>query len=94
MLHTLTAGMLHVFAVLDPGQGLAPPGSAKATTIVKWMAWGTFGVCVLGVLLAAAKMAIAHQRGGGHGEHGASLAWVLMAAVVAGSASALIGALS
>ncbi len=53
-----------------------------------------FGVCVVGVLLSGAKMAVDRQRGGGHGEHGASLAWTLVGCVVAGSASAIVGALA
>jgi hypothetical protein len=83
-----------VLAIIDPGQGTAPPGSGNATKLISWGAWGVFAVCVLGVLLAAGQMAIAHHRGGGGGEHAARLGWVLVAAVVAGSASALIAAIS
>jgi hypothetical protein len=78
--------------VPDPGQGLAPPGSAQLLTILKYLSWGVSLACVAGVLIVAAKMAVAHGRGGGGGEHAASLGWVLGAAVIAGSASALIGA--
>jgi len=95
MLDVLTAAGLRVLAAIpDPGQGIAPPGSAKLLTILRWGAWGVFGICVLGVLLSGARMAIDRQRGGGHGEHGTTLGWTLVGCVVAGSASAIVGALS
>jgi hypothetical protein len=83
-----------VLAVIDPGEGTAPPGSDKLTTLVGYVAWGVFALCVVGVLVAAGRMALAHHRGGGGGEQATSLGWVLVACVVAGSASALVGALS
>jgi hypothetical protein len=81
-----------VLAIIDPGQGTAPPGSARLTTLVSYVAWGVTALCVVGVLIAAGKMAVAHHRGSGGGEHAAALGWVLVAAVLAGSASALIAA--
>jgi hypothetical protein len=77
---------------IDVGQGTAPPGAGQIKTIVSYLAWGVTAACVAGVLIAAGKMAVAHQRGGGGAEHASSLAWVLIAAVIAGSASALVGA--
>lgn len=79
--------------ILDPGRGIAPPGSGHLVTLVGYVAWGTFALCVVGVLITAAQMAVAHQRHGGAGEHAARLGWVLAACAVAGSASALVGAL-
>ena len=81
-----------VLAVVDPGQGAAPPGSGHLTTLVSYVAWGVTALCVVGVLIAAGKMAVAHHRGAGGGEHAAALGWVLVAAVIAGSASALVAA--
>jgi hypothetical protein len=81
-----------VLAIINPGQGTAPPGSAQLTTLVSYVAWGVTALCVVGVLIAAGKMAVSHHRGGGGGEHAAALGWVLVAAVLAGSASALIAA--
>ena len=83
-----------VLGIINPGKGLVPPGAAQLTTLVGYVAWGVFAVCVVGVLVAAGQMAISHNRGGGGGEHAAKLGWVLVAAVVAGSASALVGAVS
>jgi hypothetical protein len=81
-------------AIVNPGRGLTPPGAGQLTTLVGYVAWGVFAVCVVGVLIAAGQMAISHHRGGGGGEHAARLGWVLVAAVVAGSASALVAAVS
>jgi hypothetical protein len=81
-----------VLAIINPGQGTAPPGSGQLTTLVSYVAWGVTALCVVGVLIAAGKMAVAHHRGSGGGEHAAALGWVLVAAVLAGSASALIAA--
>lgn len=79
--------------VPDPGNGVAPPGSEGFLTIVSWAAWIAFGVCVLGVIVAGAMMAIASRRGEGS-EHGARLMWVLAGCIVIGSASGLVGALA
>ena len=80
-------------SIIDPGRGVAPPGSAQLTTLVGYVAWAVFALCVVGVLMAAAQMAVAHHRGAGAGENASRLGWVLAACVVAGSASALVGAL-
>lgn len=85
-----TASLL---GIINPGQGVAPPGvSGPVTTVVAWVAWTVFALCVVGILTVGGKLAIAHQQGRG-GEHGAGLAYVLGGAVLAASASALIGAL-
>ena len=59
MLHLLT------LAVVNPGQGVAPPGAGKLTTILQWTAWGVFALCVGGVLISAAKLAHSHNQGYG-----------------------------
>ena len=89
MLHLLT------LAVVDPGQGVAPPGAGKLTTILQWTAWGVFALCVGGVLISAAKLAHSHNQGyGGANQHTTSLVWTLVACVIAGSSAAIVGALS
>jgi len=81
-------------AVVNPGTGIAPPGSQQLTTILSYLAWGVTATCVAGVLIVASKMAIGTHTGRtGGGEHAGALMAVLVAAVVAGSASALVGAL-
>ncbi|GAA2148888.1 hypothetical protein [Actinomadura napierensis] len=81
-----------VAAIPNPGQGAKPPGADQLEKILKWVAWIVFGMCVAGVLIVAGRMAISHRRGEG-GEHASGLAWVFAACILAGSASALVGAL-
>lgn len=81
-----------VAAVPNPGQGQAPPGSDKLLKLLSWVAWVVFGICVVGVLVVAGRMAISHRRGEG-GEHATGLAWVAAACILAGSASAIVQAL-
>ncbi|MGH2949967.1 MAG: hypothetical protein ACRDPC_27515 [Solirubrobacteraceae bacterium] len=94
MLDQLSVAALTVFAQIpDPGQGKKPPGSDKFLTILQWGAWIAFGICVLGVIVAGAQMALSHRHGSQGGEHAARLGWVAAGCVVVGSASALVGAL-
>ena len=53
-----------------------------------------FGLCVAGVLVSAAKLAHTHSQGGYGGQQQTSLIWTLAACVIAGSASAIVGALA
>lgn len=78
----------------DPGGGKPPPGSfqGKFLTMLSWVAWTVFALCVAGILIIAGRMAVMHRRGEG-GEHMAGLAWVGFAILLAGSASAIVGAL-
>jgi hypothetical protein len=88
VLDTLTS---IIAAVPNPGQGQQPPGSDGIVKILGWAAWVAVVLCVLGVLIAGATMAIQHRRGEG-GESMARLGWVLGGVIVIGSASALVGA--
>jgi hypothetical protein len=89
----IAAGAATTSGIPDPGRGVAPPGSDGVLTIIKWTAWVAFGVCVLGVIIAGAMMAISSRRGEG-GEHMSRLGWVFGGAIVIGSASGLVGALA
>lgn len=80
-------------AVPDPGAGIAPPGAEKVTTIVSWVAWVAFALCVVGVIFAGAMMAVGRSRGDG-GEHASRLGWTFAGCIVIGTASALVGALT
>lgn len=93
MLYTAISSALDIIAqVPNPGQGTKPPGSGGIEKILSWAAWVGVVVCVLGVIIAGATMAIQHRRGEG-GESMARLGWVLGGCIVIGSASALVGAL-
>ena len=82
---------LDVLAVLDPGEGVAPPGSEGLVTIVNWVAWVAVALCVVGVIVAGIGMLFAGRRGEG-GEQASKLGWVLAGSIVIGGASALVGA--
>ena len=93
MLHTAISTALDIIAqVPNPGQGSKPPGADGITKILSWAAWVGVVVCVLGVIIAGATMAVQHRRGEG-GESMSRLGWVLGGCIVIGSASALVGAL-
>ncbi|MDQ1245813.1 MAG: hypothetical protein QG597_180 [Actinomycetota bacterium] len=77
----------------DLGSGQAPPGSDKIVQILKWGLWAVSIACVAGVLLAAGRMAVQYRTHGGGGEAMTGLVWTLVACVVAGSATAVVGAL-
>ncbi len=87
--HTLD---LVLAQVPNPGKGTKPPGSEGLVKILSWAAWVAFAVCVLGVIVSGAMMAISSRRGEG-GEHMSRLGYVLGGAIIIGSASALVGAL-
>lgn len=91
MSHLLSAAVDVLAAIPNPGQGEAPPGSGGLLKILGWIAWGVFGVIVAGVLVQAGRMGLAHRRGEGVEVTG-GLVSALFAAVVAGSASAIVGA--
>lgn len=78
-------------AVPNPGQGTPPPGSAGLLTLLGWVAWGVFACCVGGLLITAGRMALAHRRGEGV-EVSGGVVTVLIATVIAGSASLIVGA--
>lgn len=90
----LTAPALDVLAAVpDPGEGVAPPGSAGLLVILSWVAWGVFAVIVGGVLVQAGRMGMAHRRGEGMEVTG-GLVVALIAAVIAGSAAAIVTAVT
>jgi type IV secretory pathway VirB2 component (pilin) len=72
--------------------GTRPPGADGIDKVISWVTWIAFSICILGVVIAGAMMAIGQRRGEG-GEHAARLGWVLAACIVIGSASALVRAL-
>jgi len=97
----VVAGQAGVLAVRAVAAGVAavpnpaatqPPGTAGLTTLLNWGAWVVTLLCVAGVLLVAAKMAVSHRRGEGS-EAVASLGWVMGGCVLAASSAQLVNAL-
>lgn len=87
--HLNLAALRLLSQVPNPGRGQAPPGADNLLTILRWAAYLGYAVCVLGVIVAAATMAIQHRHGTA-GENGARLGWVLAGSLLIGSASALV----
>lgn len=79
-------------ADITPPTPVQPPGTQGLTTLLGWVAWGVTLLCVLGVLLVAAKMAVSHRRGEGS-EAVNNLGWVMGACVLAASGAQLVNVL-
>lgn len=79
-------------AAPTPGQQ-QPPGTEGLTTMLGWGGWGVSFVCVAGILVVAAMMALKHRRGEGGGEAMGSLGWVLGACVLGSAAGPVANAL-
>lgn len=93
------AALLGVFAASPayaaaptPGQ-VQPPGTQGLTTMLGWGGWLVSFVCVAGLLIVAAMMALKHRRGEGGGEAMGALGWVLGACVLGSAAGPLASAL-
>ncbi len=70
----------------------APPGSDKVLTVLGWVAWIIFAICIIAVMLVGARMAFTNRRGEGS-EAASSLGWVMGGLVLVSVASAITGAL-
>jgi len=77
-------------AQLEDPTPTAPEGVAgPVNTLLGYGAWVVTIVCVIAVLACAARMAMSHKSGGS-GEHIMSLGWIMMAAILVGSAASLV----
>ncbi len=80
------------YAAPNPGQ-VQPPGTQGLTTMLGWGGWLVSFVCVAGILIVAAMMAVKHRRGDSGSEAMGSLGWVLGACVLGSAAGPLANAL-
>lgn len=79
-------------AAPTPGQQ-QPPGTEGLDTMLSWGGWTVSFVCVAGLLIVAAMMALKHQQGRGGNEAMGSLGWVLGACVLGAAAGPIANAL-
>ncbi|MFI6575234.1 hypothetical protein ACIBFB_05490 [Nocardiopsis sp. NPDC050513] len=71
-------------------QTQAPEGlQGGFTTILGWAKWVALAVCVLGLIVAGAVMAIQSRRGEG-GEHMSKIGMVLAGVIVISGATSLV----
>ena len=70
-----------------------PPGPEKVATLLGWGKWIGLAMCVAGLIVAGAMMAIQSRRGEG-GEHVGTIGKVLAAVILIGAAGAIVGFLT
>lgn len=69
---------------------IQPPGTEGVTTILGWLKWVALAICVIGLIVAGALMAIQSRRGEG-GEHAGKIGMALGGVIVISAATSLIG---
>lgn len=79
--------------VPNPGRGKQPPGFDKFALLMSWVAYIGFAVCVLGLIVCGATMAIEH-RNGGSGGMGGRVGQVMIGCIIIGTASGIVTALT
>ncbi len=91
-LHTLAGDVGYVLAAApDPGSGVAPPGADKVLIVLRWAKWLFTAAAVIGALIIAGKMVVAHRRG--DDTNVSHLGVWLGACVLAGVAPSIVDAL-
>ncbi|HET6295339.1 MAG TPA: TrbC/VirB2 family protein [Kribbella sp.] len=79
----------YIYRLLPLTEDLPDDVTDRVDTLVSWVTTIAISICILGVIIAGAMMAIGQRRGEG-GEHAARLGWVLAGCIVIGTASALV----
>lgn len=74
----------------DPAQ---PPGTEGLTDLLGWARWVALAVCILGLFVAGALMAVQSRRGEG-GENVGKIGMALAGVIVISAAVALVGFLA
>lgn len=86
----LIVGLPVQFPDPDPIQ---PPGTEVFSDVLGWAKWLGLAVCIIGIIVAGARMGIARQRGEG-GEHMGAVGWALVGVIIIGGAVSLVGFVS
>lgn len=89
ILNTVLAFSLPLVDLPDPAP-IMPPGMEGVTTILGIAKWAGLIVCILAVIGLAAFMAVSQRRGEG-GEHAQTFVRILIAIILIGGASGLVG---
>ncbi len=92
--YSLTEGTIHLLArvpsALPNPDPIQPPGTQGFTMLMGWAKWVALAVCILGLFIGGAMMAIQSRRGEG-GEHAGKIGMVLVGVIVISAASSLVG---
>ena len=75
----------------DPSP-IRPPGTEGLTVLLGWGMWLITFLGIVGVLISAGSMMVAHRRGEG-GEQASRLGWVLGGCVVAAASAQMVNVL-
>ena len=67
------------------------PGMDKFQTIIGWSAWIAAGLCLIGLIVTGATLAVSYHRG--TNGHVGRLAGVAAGCLIVGGASTVVGAL-
>ncbi len=93
-LHTVIAATGDVLAALPATvpnpDAVQPPGTEGFVTIMGWGKWVALAVCILGLIVAGALMAVNSRRGEG-GEHVGKIGMALAGVIVISAAASLVG---
>ncbi|GGC17736.1 hypothetical protein [Cellulomonas carbonis] len=87
MLDSLTAAVITTIPNPTPVQ---PPGTEGLLDIMGWVKWVALAICIIGLIVAGAMMAIQSRRGEG-GEHAGKIGMALGGVIVISAAGALVG---
>lgn len=86
-LHSVVGAV--IAGVPDPAP-VQPPGTEGLVSIMGWVKWVALAICVIGLVVAGAMMAIQSRRGEG-GEHAGKIGMALGGVIVISAAGALVG---
>jgi hypothetical protein len=93
-LHSILTAATDLAAVVsgalpDP-EPTQPPGTSGFVTIMGWVKWVALAVCIIGLIVAGAMMAINSRRGEGS-EHAALIGRILAGVVIISAAATIVG---
>lgn len=89
----MTALFATIASNLPNPQPIQPPGTEDISTVMGWVMFLGFSVCILGLIAAGSLMAINTRRGEG-GEHAGRIGMSLGGVIVIGAAAGVIGFLA
>jgi hypothetical protein len=70
-----------------------PPGTGGLVTLLSWLKWGGFAAAIAGLIAGAIMLMVSSRRGEG-AEHGKQIGIVLIAVILVGASTGLVGAIA